>query len=458
MNIEQANTLFLDGILALSRMEQQGLRIDLDYIYAKKNEINLQIQTLEHKFTNSKFYKEWEKSRNNKTVNIYSPVQLGEFIYKVKKIKINKETITGQGSTDEETLKQLGIPELETLLQIKKLKKIRDTYLEGFENEQVDGYIHPVYNLHLVKTFRSSSSDPNFQNIPKRDKEAMDICRKAIYPRPGHQLMEVDFKQLEVRISATYCNDKKLIEDILEGDMHRDMAEKIFMFKYNPNEPSHKVLRSATKNGFIFPQFYGDFYKNCAVNLTVNWGKLPRFGKWKKGMGIEFEKGNLADHLIENGINDLDKFTEHIREIEQEFWNVRYFRYAKWKEKWYAEYLQNGYFTSKTGFTYTGLMRKNDVMNYAIQGSAFHCLLWSVIEITKAQVKEHWDTRLIGQIHDAIVLDVNPEELDHVVGVVRCIMCNDIRQTWDWITVPLDVDIEICDIDHSWAEKHNYTK
>lgn len=451
-----ANKFFLDGILALSRMEQQGFRIDLDYIYRKKTEIDQQIIKLEKEFISSKFYTGWKNSQNGK-INIYSPIQLSNYIYGVKKIRINKETITGQGSTDEETLKQLGIPELEILLKIKKLKKIRDTYLEGFVTEQVDGYIHPFFNLHLVKTFRGSSSDPNFQNIPKRDKEAMDICRKAIFPRPGHLLMEVDYKQLEVRVSACYCDDKKLIRDILEGDMHRDMASEIFCIKkYKSDEPSHKVLRGAAKNGFVFPQFYGDYYKNCASNLAVNWGGLSKFEKWKKGTGIQFENVNLADHLIDNGFKSLDDFTLHIQKIEQDFWGKRYYTFARWKEDWWEKYQKSGIVYSKTGFEYTGVMNRKDVANYPIQGSAFHCLLWDIIEINKAIILEHLDTRLIGQIHDALVLDVNPKELDHIVDIVKCIMCYDIRKVWDWIIVPLDIDIEICDVDKSWAEKKEY--
>lgn len=450
------NKFFLDGILALSRMEQQGFRIDMDYIAGKKVEIDKQIPKLEHEFTSSKFYNGWKNSQNGK-VNIYSPTQLSSYIYGVKKIRINKETITGQGSTDEETLRQLGIPELEILLRIKKLKKIRDTYLEGFEKEQVDGYIHPFFNLHLVKTFRGSASNPNFQNIPKRDKEAMDICRKAIFPRPGHQLMEVDYKQLEVRVSACYCNDKKLIEDILEGDMHRDMASEIFCIKrYKPDQPSHKVLRNAAKNGFVFPQFYGDYYKNCASNLAVNWGGLSKYGRWKSGMGIPFENANLADHLIANGFRSLDDFTLHIQKIEQDFWGKRYYTFSKWKEEWWNKYLKTGIVYSKIGFEYSGVMNKKDVVNYPIQGLAFHCLLWDIIEINKAIISEHLDTRLVGQIHDAIVLDINPKELKYIVDIIKCIMCRDIRKVWDWIIVPLDIDIEICDVDKSWAEKKEY--
>jgi hypothetical protein len=366
-DILDAYKLFHEGAQVLSRMEQAGLRIDLDYIADKKKWINQEIINVENQFLSSKLGREWRKSSKTK-INIYSGDQLGYFLYTVKGIKPPKFTKTEKGSTDEEALQQLELPDLHHLLRIKKLKKIKD-YLDIFERETVDGYIHPFYHLHLVTTYRSSSSNPNWQNIPKRDKEAMDIIRKAIYPRPGHQLVEIDFKQLEVRIAATYCEDQKLIHDVLEGDMHRDMACEIFKIKnYNPEDKTHKVLRNAAKNGFVFPEFYGDFYKNCAVNLAYNWGQLSKINNWKKGQGIEFEKGYLSDHLIANGFKNLWQFTEHLKDIEYMFWNRRYKTYTKWKESWWQEYQRSGYFESKTGFVYRGVMNRKEAINYPIQG------------------------------------------------------------------------------------------
>ena len=98
-------------------------------------------------------------------------------------------------------------------------------------------------------------------------------------------------------------------------------------------------------------------------------------------------------------------------------------------------------------------MSKNDCINYPVQGSAFHCLLWSFIQLDKIIRFEKWDTRLIGQIHDAIILDVHPDELDMVIKRVRKVTCHDLPNEWKWINVPLEVDFEICPVDGSWAEK-----
>jgi DNA polymerase-1 len=441
----EAYTLMHDGILTLSEMEQQGMRINRKYVRKASDKLTVQIESIEEEFKKTKFYRQWKHS-SKKKVNVYSPQQLGTYLYKVKKIEPPKKTDSGLGATDEEALGQLGIPSLQLLLKAKKLKKMRDTYLASFLREQVNGFIHPLFALHLVRTYRGSAANPNVQNIPKRDEELMNIVRKAIYPRKGNMLLELDYSQLEVRVACAYHCDPRMMKEVKTGhDFHLDLAKQIFKIKkYNPKDKTHKTLRGAAKNGFVFPQFYGDWWRPCASNLASGWGELPKEGRWKKGMGIPFEDKNLADHLISKGFTNLDKFAEHIRAIEDDFWGNRYKTYAKWKESWYKEYLNKGFAHAKTGFTFQGNMSKNDVINYPVQGAAFHVLLWSLIEGVKAQKTEKWESRIVGQIHDAIIIDVYPPELDHVINVMKCIMCNDTRQRFPWINVPLEIEAELC--------------
>jgi len=452
-NSEQAYRLLHNGILALSRAEQAGLRVDMDYLTQKKTHLDRKIKRMEEQFRDTKMFRHWEHSTRNK-VNIYSHTQLAYFLYDVKKLKPPSTTESGQGSTDEEALKVLNIPELEMLLDIRKYKKIQEVLL-GLEREQVDGVIHPFFNLHNVRTFRSSSDSPNFQNIPKRDKEMMTIIRKALKPRPGNQLMEVDYSGIEVRIAACYHKDKTMLSYINDptSDMHGDMAKQIFCInRFDKHLPAHKTLRQAAKNGFVFPQFYGDYYKNCAVSMACRWGGLPE-GKWSAGQGILMDDGNLSDHLIRAGFRSLDQFTEHIKRIEADFWGTRFVGYARWKEKWWSRYQEQGYIDLLTGFRCSGIMTRNDVTNYPIQGSAFHCLLWSFTELDRIMRTERWNTCLVGQIHDAMLLDVNPAEMERVTKVVQRVTCDDLTKAWPWIIVPLEVDTEICPVDGSWADK-----
>jgi len=451
----EAYQLFHDGILALAHAEQAGIRVDLEYIEGKKTHLTRKIDRLEKQFMETKFFLHWQHSVKGK-ININSNAQLAHFLYDVKKIKVEKETASGQGSTDDEALQAMNIPELNSLLEMRKLKKVRDTYLDAFAREQINGYIHPFFNLHLVRTYRSSSDSPNFQNIPKRDEESMQIVRKAIYPRPGHQLVEIDYSGIEVKIAACYHKDPTMLHYINDpkSDMHGDMAKQIFMISnFDKKNPDHYTLRQAAKNGFVFPEFYGDYYGNCAINMACRWGQLPQ-GKWTGNQGIPLNGKTLSDHLIAKGITSLDSFSNHLKKIEGDFWGKRFADYAKWKELWWKLYQKYGYIDLLTGFRCYGQMGKNDTSNYPVQGAAFHCLLWSFIQIDKIIRDKGLDSRLIGQIHDSMILDVNPLELAQIREIAHKVTCQDLPEAWKWIIVPLEVEMEISPVDASWAEKN----
>lgn len=442
------------GTLAFANAEYQGIRIDLDYVKVQKRKLAKKIRKLEQGIEKSSFFKEWKRSIR-KTPNIYSQIQLAIFLYDVKRLKPEKTTPSGQGSTDDETLSALNIPEINDLLQIKKLKKLRDTYLDGFLKHTVDGFMHPNFNLHLVRTYRSSSDKPNFQNYPKRDEESMKIIRGAIYPRIGNQLLEADFGSLEVRIAACYHKDPMMMKYIKDPttDMHTDMATQLFLVdKFNKKLPEHYHLRQAAKNGFVFPEFYGDYYKNCAESLACKWGEMPK-SRWKVHQGVSMPDGTLGQHFISKGIHSLDNYIKHVQNIETNFWGVRFKEYARWKVKWWKEYQRNGYIDMLTGFRCSGVMSNNDAINYPVQGAAFHCLLWCFTELDKIMRKEKWKSRLIGQIHDSVIFDLYPAEKDHVLETIKRITTIELPKYWPWIIVPLEIDADLFEIDQSWASK-----
>jgi hypothetical protein len=352
------------------------------------------------------------------------------------------------------------------ITKIEWIKKTVDVY--DIEVEKYHNFFANEICVH------NSSNSPNFQNIPIRDEEMQEICRSAIIPRPGHQLLEGDYGQLEVRISACYNNDKKLIHDILHGDMHSDMAKEIFKLdSIDKKIPGQAILRQAAKNGFIFPEFYGDYYKNCSENIA-DWAKLPQ-GKWKSGQGIiidelgkPFKPYYISDHLISKGIKEFGEikkvdgrtivtgFIKHIQDIENKFWNKRYYEYKQWKDNFYEEYLKKGYIDSKTGFRFSGVMSFNDVVNYPIQGAAFHCLLWSFIEMSKFIKENNLDSKLIGQIHDSILIDTHPDELEIIAKKLIEITTVKLLEEWKWIILPLEIDIAVCGVDEPWLKKEKY--
>lgn len=453
----EAYQLFHEGTLAFAKAERQGIRFDYQKAIESQKEIDQRIKKLEQKIYDSKFFKRWQKISRT-PVNIYSGKQLGEYLYKHLGVEVSVTTKTGMGATSEEALKNLKIKEIQYLLKIRKLKKIRDTYLEQYIRENNNGVIHSNFNLSFVRTYRSSSSNPNFQNAPKRDEEARKYIRQCLLPRKGHQFLEVDYGQLEVRISACYNQDKNLITDILHGDMHKDMAQELFMLdNLDKSKKGHSTLRKAAKNGFVFPQFYGDYYKNCALILASEWGKLPKKGRWKTRQGIEIEpEYYLSDHLIKHKIRSMDNFIDHVQRVEDRFWNERFRVYNKWKEQWYTKYQKKGYVDLKTGFRCVDLMSRNDAINYPIQGSAFHCLLWSFITIMSILEERKMDTKIVNQVHDSILLDVHPDELESVVELVVDVTTRQLREHWDWIIVPLEIDAEYGEIDQPWYNLKPY--
>ena len=95
-------------------------------------------------------------------------------------------------------------------------------------------------------------------------------------------------------------------------------------------------------------------------------------------------------------------------------------------------------------------MRKNEIFNYPIQGSAFHCLLFTFIELDKIMRRENWKTRLVGQIHDSILLDADPEEMPHIKEVLQTIVKETLPNAWKWIIVPLEIDVEEYGVDRPW--------
>jgi len=114
-------------------------------------------------------------------------------------------------------------------------------------------------------------------------------------------------------------------------------------------------------------------------------------------------------------------------------------------------YERHGYVESLTGFRREGFLTKNMVLNSNIQGTAYHCLLWSLIKLGREQEKRKWKSRNILQIYDAMLYDLDPEEKEEVKKTMIKVMTEDIREYWSWLAVPLQVSFEISEIDGSWA-------
>lgn len=437
--------LLHDGVLALAEIESNGIRIDVPYVEKQMERTGKKIDILNEQFWDTELGIYWKKVYK-RNIDMDSDDQLRDILYQRMNLKPTKETDTGLPSVDAEALLSLEADGIDELLEIRKLNKVRGTYLKNILGETVDGYLHPQFNLHLVRTYRSSSDSPNFQNLPIRDKEMGRTIRRCFIPRPGHYFVEVDYSGLEVRIAACYHKDKRMIEYIKDPskDMHRDMAAQIFMV------PINKVTKDAryvAKNRYVFPAFYGSYYKQMAPDL---WAGITEL-KLENGDGVPLKK-----HLASKGISSYKQFEEHIRRIDDDFWGVRFKQYAQWKEDWYQDYLDKGYFDTLTGFRISGEMKRNDVTNYPVQGAAFHCLLNSVIQIH--EYLKGMRSKVVGQIHDSCVMDVHESELQKVLDYVDFVMCRKVPREWNWIIVPLDAEVEVAPLNKSWHEKEEWIR
>ncbi len=440
----EATQFMLDGSLALGKAERRGIRVDVEYCQKTIGTYERELIRLRRRFDKSKLARVWKAAFGAKT-NFGSDPQLNSVLYKHMKLKIGKadDKNTVDGDTLTALAKKYDMPEIKYFLRIRKLEKLVGTYLGAFVRESVDGIMRPAFNLNTVQTYRSSSSAPNFQNIPNRDPEAQEATRRAIIAREGFQLLCADFSGVEVHGASWYHKDPTMLEFLhdAESDMHRDTAMRIFKLK---KDQMKKPIRQTGKNEFVFPEFYGDWYSSCAADMWISSGLDTH---------VLADGTPLREHMKKNGIGTPKKFEAHVKKIEDWFWNKQFPIYTKWKEDWLAEYHRTGHFHMLSGFMCSGRIAKNGVINYAVQGAAFHCLLWSLIEVTNIAERDGWKSGIVGQIHDEIVMEVHPSELRMVVDTLNEVMTKNIREHWSWIITPLEIEVELCPVNGSWYEK-----
>jgi DNA polymerase-1 len=436
----EAYQLMHDGALAFSDIEQTGIRVDTGYLKKQYASLTDQLTATEKTLWRMPEMRQWKSKFGDKT-NTDSTTQLSAILFKVLDYRPTKATARGNAAVDDEVLRRIGTPFTKTILAKRKLIKVRDTYITGLLREQTDGYLHPSFNLHLVQTFRSSSDGPNFQNIPVRDPEQGGVIRQAIIPHnPTDIIAEIDYSAVEVRVAACYHQDPTMLAYLNDPtkDMHREMACECFLLE--PDQVT-KEIRNAAKGGFVFAEFYGSYFELVGPSLWEASVDLPLFGQ------------TLRDWFVGKGLKTRDKFTDHIQKVERRFWEDRFPVYDQWRRDWYAAYLEQGYFDTLTGFRCQGPMRRNEVINYGVQGAAFHVLLWSMTKIHQWLKANEMESRVIGQIHDSILFNLHPDEQETVLKKARQIMCVDVRKHWPWIVTPLAVEVEAAPPGKSWGDK-----
>lgn len=463
----EAYRLLHEGSQVLAEIEANGVRIHEKRLARTIESTEQTIRAMEEELRADPVYEVWEKEYGNKT-NLASNSQLAHILYNKMGIECKAWTSGGKGgkrrpSVSEKALQDVKHPFVDKLFEVRHLQKIVGTFLKGMLRETVNGFLHPFYHLHTAVSFRSSSTEINWQNLPKRNAYLSKLVRRCVVPRTGNYLWELDFKGAEVTTAACVSGDETLQDYVRDNrkDMHRDMAMQLFQLD---EAQVTKGIRNLAKQYFVFAEFYGDYYIHCAKNL---WEYAAR------------EKQYLSDgtpilkHLRRKGIRgmgDCDPeqstrprtFEAHVKAVEEDFWGRRFRGYAAWKKRWWETYQKNGYYLTATGFLVQygkdGPLSKNDCVNYPIQGPSFHCLLWTLIRLQKWLTKNKMKSLLIGQIHDSALGESPPDEIQDVLNEAYRIIREDLPKHYTWLTVPMDVECEVADIDKSWYDKKEWTR
>lgn len=463
----EAYKLFHEGTLALARAERTGILVDVDYFQGQASTLGTSMSEQETVILETKEGKLWYREFGDK-MSVQNDGQLEHLLFRKLGVKPQKLREDESGSVDKEALRLLSgeLPFLGNVLEWRKAKKTLD-FVRAILREQVGGVLHPFFNLHTVITYRSSSDSPNFQNFPKRDPDMSKAVRYGFRARPGFILVEIDYGGLEVRIACCYHRDPTMVQWLTTGfDMHRRSAGRGFFVSeelpdyWKDKTPgSGKDVRYVAKNKFVFPEFYGDYWKNCAAHM---WAACTE-------MNLKAPDGRpMLEHLRQCGIyhlvsattdpkarapTDPRAFETHVYKLERVLWDETHPVYRDWKVQWHEQYLRRGYLDLLTGFRVEGAFTKKDVINYPVQGAAFHCLLWSFIELTKLEARgQLFGAHLVGQIHDSIIAEVPTQNLMPFLQTVDDIMAHRIRKAWPWIIVPLEVEAEASPEGGRWSE------
>lgn len=292
------------------------------------------------------------------------------------------------------------------------------------------------------------------QNIPKRDAIIKELIRRGIVPSHNSLLCEADFSGAEVITSVCYHKDKNFYNYLVDPttDMHRDCACDLFLLPHdmlaNKNHTDEqkklaKNIRFYAKNNWTFAQFYGDWWGSCGPmlweNVVLSGLKLPNnltVKEWLENKGI-YELGELTEEGPTPG-----SFLEHCKEVEHKMWYERFPEYTQWKEDIVEFYRKYGFIETYFGFRFIGYMDKKQCTNYPIQSTSFHLLLYTLVKAAKFLIKNKCRTKIIGQIHDSIILDMHKDEVVFVINGINKIV-HGLKKKFKWLIVPMEIEVEL---------------
>lgn len=392
----------------LQTIERNGVLIDESMLQKQSDQFAITLKELE-----SKAY-----SLAGAEFNLNSPKQLQEILYNKLSLPILKKTPKGQPSTAENVLQRLAadFPIVQTILNYRTTAKLKTTYTDKLPLmvNQDTGRVHTSYHQAVTATGRLSSSDPNLQNIPIRTVEGRRIRQAFIAPK-GFQILAADYSQIELRIMAHNSQDPGLLDAFQAGlDIHQATAAEIFAVDLQ--SVSAEQRRSAK-----------------AINFGLIYG-MSAFGLTRQ-LGIT-------------------------RGDAQEYIELYFARYPKVKE--YMDAIRNQ--ARESGFVETVFGRRlylpdidsrnyqrrqyaeRSAINAPMQGTAADIIKKAMIDLEQRLVAESINAKIIMQVHDELVLEVE----DSSVGAVSELVTEAMGKAAD-LDVALKVDLGVGE---NWDQAH----
>ncbi len=392
----------------LAHMEFSGVKLDTDLLREMSKELDRMLDNLTHdiyRLAGTEF-------------NINSPQQLADVLFKKLKLPPVKTTKTGY-STDVEVLEELAKehPIAEKLLEYRQIQKLKSTYVDALPKlvNPKTGKVHTSFNQTGTATGRLSSSDPNLQNIPIRTEIGREIRKAFIPSEPDWFIMSADYSQIELRIMAHLSGDENLISAFRKGlDIHSSTAASVFGVR--PEDVNYEMRRKAKE-----------------VNFGIMYGISP-YGLSQR-LGIPQPE---AKKIIEVYFQRFPKVKEYI-------------------DKTIAEARQKGYVATLLGrrrYVPDINSRNRTVREFAertainmrIQGTAADLIKLAMVRIYDEMKKRKFKSKMILQVHDELVFDVAPDEVEQLKEIVLDKMQNALQ-----LDVPLVVELGV---GKNWYEAH----
>ncbi|MBQ2866182.1 MAG: DNA polymerase I [Clostridia bacterium] len=379
----QMSSLLFDMEIPLSRvlayMEYEGVGVNKDHLVRFGESITGDIDRLE-----SEIYE-----LAGERFNIASPKQLSEILYDKLQLSPGKKNRTGH-TTNAETLEKLkhNHPIVSKILDYRKLTKLKSTYVEGLLKAlRPTGRVYGRFNQTVTATGRLSSTEPNLQNIPIRQELGAEI-RKSFVPREGWVLVDADYSQIELRLLAHIAGDGSMIQAFRNGeDIHTATASQVFDLPASEITP---LLRSRAK----------------AVNFGIVYGMSAH--SLGEDIGVSFKEAQsyisaYLDHYsgVKNYMDDIK-----LRAEQDGFVSTVYGR------RRYLPELRSSNFNVRA-------FGQRVALNAPIQGTAADIIKIAMIRVHQRLEREALRTRLILQVHDELILECPPEELEQVKTLLK---------------------------------------